>query len=417
MSLLSSHKTSDSGLVINLHPLVLLTISDYITRHTLRRQTQPVVGALLGQLSGRSISLEQAYDVQVVQSDNGQWVLHDAFFKDRLQQYKDVHQAPALELVGWFTTSSATGPEAHLASIHEHLLQNYNETAVLLTLHPASIPGGQTAGGKLPLTIYESVYESTGDGDHSMETGEKEGGLELRFRELPYSIETGEAEMIGIDSVARGGGNATASDSSAKKEKKPDANQSSEGKAAEKGVKGKKEQEVLEDSSLLSAEDEELISSLTARANAIKMLHTRIKLIKDYLTSMPPSYLTTSSDTSKGQLESEAEIDYPLLRSIKSLVSRLPLLLPSSDFSSFKHETLAEKSDVELVSLLGCLGRSVKDARELGRKFALIEEGRKSAKKLDLGYGRLNELGSDEGPENGGLRSGNAMSISSMLKD
>lgn len=33
---------------------------------------------------------------------------------------------------------------------------------------------------------------------------------ELKFRELAYSVETGEAEMIGVDFVAKGGGNATA---------------------------------------------------------------------------------------------------------------------------------------------------------------------------------------------------------------
>lgn len=32
---------------------------------------------------------------------------------------------------------------------------------------------------------------------------------DIRFRELPYSIETGEAEMISTSFVARGGGNAT----------------------------------------------------------------------------------------------------------------------------------------------------------------------------------------------------------------
>ena len=41
--------------------------------------------------------------------------------------------------------------------------------------------------------------------------------MELRFRELPYSIETGEAEMISVDFVARGGGNATAVEGTEKK--------------------------------------------------------------------------------------------------------------------------------------------------------------------------------------------------------
>lgn len=31
----------------------------------------------------------------------------------------------------------------------------------------------------------------------------------IRFRELPYSVETGEAEMIGVDTIAKGSGTAT----------------------------------------------------------------------------------------------------------------------------------------------------------------------------------------------------------------
>ena len=249
MSLLSSHKASDSGLTVQLHPLVLLTISDYITRHTLRRQEPPIVGALLGRQSGRSVSLEHAFDLQTVV--NGEEVnLHDDFFKERLQQYKDVHQAPQLDLVGWFTTAPVAGPEAIHGALHEYILQNHNETAVLLAFHPSGTIQGNSAGAKLPLTIYESLYESIGDSGEAMDTGEQEGRLELRFRELPYSIETGEAEMISVDFVARGGGNATAVEGTEKKQELQ--NGDAKGKrVAEKEVESAKREDGL------SPEDEE----------------------------------------------------------------------------------------------------------------------------------------------------------------
>ena len=251
MSLLSSHKSSDSGLTVNLHPLVLLTISDYITRHTLRKQTQPIVGALIGQQSGRSVSLENAFEVQVIADEEGGAAIHDEFFKERLDQYKQVHQSPQLDLVGWFTTAPATGPDAIHGPPHEYILQNHNDSAILLAFHPSGVLEGRSAGGKLPLTIYESLYENVGDGEDAMDTGEKEARLELRFRELPYSIETGEAEMIGVDSVARGGGNATAVDGSMKAEQK-------KMEASDKGVAAKTDApESVEDSELLSSADEE----------------------------------------------------------------------------------------------------------------------------------------------------------------
>ena len=69
-SLISSHP-STSGLQIALHPLALLTISDYITRHTLQRQAGPMIGALLGTQEGREIAVEHAYEVIALVDKDG----------------------------------------------------------------------------------------------------------------------------------------------------------------------------------------------------------------------------------------------------------------------------------------------------------------------------------------------------------
>jgi COP9 signalosome complex subunit 6 len=83
--LISTQKSTDSGLQVALHPLVLLTISDYITRHTLRQQTGPIVGALLGQQNGREITIEHAFDCRLVDVDE-ETLLHKDWFEERLQQ-------------------------------------------------------------------------------------------------------------------------------------------------------------------------------------------------------------------------------------------------------------------------------------------------------------------------------------------
>jgi hypothetical protein len=62
--LLSSHQASDVQVV--LHPLVLLTISDYITRHNLRGLPGPIVGGLLGLHRGREVTIEHAFDCATV---------------------------------------------------------------------------------------------------------------------------------------------------------------------------------------------------------------------------------------------------------------------------------------------------------------------------------------------------------------
>ncbi|CRK47627.1 hypothetical protein BN1723_020353, partial [Verticillium longisporum] len=51
-----------------LHPLVLLSISDYITRHTLREHEWPIVGGLMGQHNGREVTIEHAFDCHVAPS-------------------------------------------------------------------------------------------------------------------------------------------------------------------------------------------------------------------------------------------------------------------------------------------------------------------------------------------------------------
>lgn len=84
--LMSSQKSSELQAV--LHPLVLLTISDYITRHTLRSQEGPIVGALLGQQNGREVTIEHAFEChlkQVPEVDGGYLLDADRFGR-RLEQ-------------------------------------------------------------------------------------------------------------------------------------------------------------------------------------------------------------------------------------------------------------------------------------------------------------------------------------------
>lgn len=85
--LISSQKSSDSGVQAVLHPLVLLTISDYITRHTLRAQEGPIVGAMIGQQNGREITIEHAFECATVEKD-GNVVLQADWFAQRLDQSK-----------------------------------------------------------------------------------------------------------------------------------------------------------------------------------------------------------------------------------------------------------------------------------------------------------------------------------------
>jgi COP9 signalosome complex subunit 6 len=80
-----SDHPSTSGLQIALHPLALLSVSDYITRHTLREAKGPIIGALLGVQSGREISVEEAYEFLVLTDDKCEVTVERAFFENKLR--------------------------------------------------------------------------------------------------------------------------------------------------------------------------------------------------------------------------------------------------------------------------------------------------------------------------------------------
>jgi len=197
----ASARTGDAGLHVALHPLVILTISDLITRHSLRSRTNLLVGGLLGQQNGREITIEVAYDTKATKSASGDasWRIDEDLFATRLQQYKEVHKDPILDLVGFWVLAPLGGPREEIRKIHEQVTQ-HNENALILCFHPDGVFQGDSDQVKLPIT----VYDVQGD-DGSSGTAKAR-----QMKEVPFEIVTGEAEMISMDFVAKGGGNATA---------------------------------------------------------------------------------------------------------------------------------------------------------------------------------------------------------------
>ncbi|GKT61965.1 COP9 signalosome subunit 6 [Colletotrichum tofieldiae] len=380
--LISSQKSSELQAV--LHPLVLLTISDYITRHTLRSQPGPIVGALLGQQNGREITIEHAFDCHTKQAPEveGGYLLDSERFGARLEQtpkVKTVHKDRSLDLVGWYTLLAAAGPTPTILPIHHQLLSEFNESALLLGFHPEEV-FTHSVGGKLPMSIYESNYEvddpraAEADGeDKKMDDGESK--LKLRFRELPYTVETGEAEMISMDHVARGAGNATAIEAPKETPAKPKV------QLVESG--GKRRVVVADESAesnyaeaQLSPEEEEMVAALTAKANAVKMLQGRIRLITTYLERLPLEYLPgLEQSTAASTSEAQTTPSHTILRQIQALVNRLDLVVPS-DVDAFEKEVLCEENDVAITSRLNDLMQSISGMRDLGKKFGIAETAR-----------------------------------------
>lgn len=112
------------------------------------------------------------------------------------------------------------------------------------------------------------------------------------------------------------------------------------------------------------------------------MLHARLEMLKSYLTNLQPSYLTTPTPPDPSSIPpnpDSLETNHPILRSIQALLNRLPLVVPA-DEAAFEQARLAERSDVSLVDLLGHVSKSVRDTREVGRKFWILEQARTTKK-------------------------------------
>ncbi|GKT93005.1 COP9 signalosome subunit 6 [Colletotrichum tofieldiae] len=373
--LISSQKSSELQAV--LHPLVLLTISDYITRHTLRSQPGPIVGALLGQQNGREITIEHAFDCHTKQAPEveGGYLLDSERFGARLEQtpkVKTVHKDRSLDLVGWYTLLAAAGPTPTILPIHHQLLSEFNESALLLGFHPEEV-FTHSVGGKLPMSIYESNYEvddpraAEADGeDKKMDDGESK--LKLRFRELPYTVET-----------------AWTTSPAAPETPPPSRPQGDPAKPKVQLVEsGGKRRVVVADESAesnyaeaqLSPEEEEMVAALTAKANAVKMLQGRIRLITTYLERLPLEYLPgLEQSTAASTSEAQTTPSHTILRQIQALVNRLDLVVPS-DVDAFEKEVLCEENDVAITSRLNDLMQSISGMRDLGKKFGIAETAR-----------------------------------------
>lgn len=129
--------------------------------------------------------------------------------------------------------------------------------------------------GKLPITVYETVFEGDNpdDGDKSMQIDDQQRNLTLRFRPVSYSIETGEAEMISVDSVATGGGNATAIPVTEPSTSKPDTKRKEKEKRQK--ISDGTEKDDAPEVSPLSKEDEDCMYNLSRMMKHYPLIKTQ----------------------------------------------------------------------------------------------------------------------------------------------
>jgi len=227
---------------------------------------------------------------------DGKIIVSEDYFTNKQEQFRQVF--PQFDFLGWYTLGPY--PTQEDIEIHKQIM-TLNESPLFLQMNPFEIISSKT----LPITVYESIIDLIDGKAHTM------------FIKAQYKIETGEAERIAVDHVAH--------------------------TSAGEGTEGSS-----------------LIAHLTTQSNAIKMLHTRIKLLHQYLLD--------------AKNVSEDELDHDILRQIASLCNRLPTI----DGAEFNQEFLTEYNDVLLTSYLATITKGTNCINELVDKFNLASSTGKS---------------------------------------
>ncbi|KAJ3219193.1 hypothetical protein HDU67_002189 [Dinochytrium kinnereticum] len=202
---------------------------------------------------------------------------------------------PTYDMLGWYTVG--TKPSKVDVHVHQQFL-DFNESPLFLQLNPL-----MTAVTRdVPISLYESVIDIV------------DGQPQLKFVASSFTIETGEAERIAVAHVAHQS-NADASNEST------------------------------------------LISHLSTKRNAIKMLQSRLQILAAYI-----------EDVENGELPR----DHAILREISSLRDRLPTMTGSD----FKREAHIEYADVLLMTYLTTMTKGTSQLNDLIDKVNFITSDR-----------------------------------------
>ncbi|GAB4821425.1 hypothetical protein N2152v2_008471 [Parachlorella kessleri] len=304
-------KQSSSGLQFHLHPLVLINVSDHHTRTKANTPSSSsgavprVMGCLLGQQSGRTVDISNSFEIKYDQGPEG-LVINDSFLQKKMEQYKQVF--PALDVVGWYSTGAETDLDTDMA-LHKRIME-INEAPVYLRLDTAISP----AAKDLPVFLHESELHVLDDVPTTI------------FVQAKYTVETSEAERIGVDQVAK----------------------------------------ILPTGAASGAN--QLTAHLTSMHSAIKMLVSRIALLHQMLVKMQSG---------------ELPFDHGLVRQVAGLVQRLPAV----DSLQFSQDYLTEYNEALLTIMLSSVTQGSNAVNELVEKYNLAYDRTAVTKRAPKGSG------------------------------
>mmetsp|Transcript_9976 Transcript_9976/g.15170 ORF Transcript_9976/g.15170 Transcript_9976/m.15170 type:complete len:337 (-) Transcript_9976:235-1245(-) len=167
---------------VEIHPLVLLSVTDHYNR-VAKDTTKRVVGCLLGQRIGKRLDVTNSFAVPFDEEDRspGTWFLDFNYLEDLAHMFKRVNSRE--RIVGWYSS----GPKLKKNDIDIHkLFYEYNEEPVCCVIRVSEDIED------LPTKAYVGVDVVQTDGRHSKE-----------FAHVQSLIVASEAEEVGVEHLLR----------------------------------------------------------------------------------------------------------------------------------------------------------------------------------------------------------------------
>lgn len=286
---------------VHLHPLVLINISDHFVRtRSQGGNLQLLLGAVIGAQEGRRIDVHSSFELLVEQAADGGRSLDVEFLQQRLAQYLEVF--PRYEFLGWYCLGAE--PQESDKALHKKVQEvTANENPFLLLIDTQKLETERAGQSEdLPVKVYDSKAHLD------------QGELKVEWNEVPYAIDTLEAERIAVNHVAK---SATATKA--------------------------------------SGHTSDFTQHTSGLGNSVVMLSNRIKELRDYM-----------QDVKSGRLPRNHEV----LRQLLSLCQALKATHPDS----LRHEFCVEFNDAALVVLLASLTKACANTSELLDKFQLAHD-------------------------------------------
>eukprot|EP00347_Sterkiella_histriomuscorum_P008516 403344803 len=175
---------------IQLHPLVVLNVSDHLTRAKYlsdrsQQDSLRVFGALLGKQVGRVLEIVNTVEVALKSNlqDQGAVIIDTQFMQARLDSYKK--NFPELDCIGWYSADfkNHDQPISGIDNAVHKTIHQFSENPLYLIMNPDSKEASEKK--TLPYFLYD--YESQNQ----------------KFVRLDYQLATEDSERIAVDHIAK----------------------------------------------------------------------------------------------------------------------------------------------------------------------------------------------------------------------